>query len=71
MDMPTMTLHDCCEAMRANLISISEPKLGEAIMAGKLPFGFGIDGTKATYVIFRHAFYDWLDTNLGQPAIRC
>ena len=66
----TMTLHECCEALRANVISISELKLGEAIMAGKLPFGFGVPGKKSTYVIFRHAFYAWLDNNLGEEAIR-
>ncbi len=66
----TMNLHECCEALRANLISISESKLGEAIMTGKLPFGFGVPGKKSTYVIFRHAFYAWLDNNLGEEAIR-
>ncbi len=31
MDWPTMTLHDCCEAFRANQIPISEGILGQMI----------------------------------------
>lgn len=66
----TMTVHECCEAMRANLISISEEKLGQALVEGKLPFGFAVDGGRRTVVIFRFAFYEWLDRNLGKEAIR-
>ena len=72
---PTLTLHESAEVMRANLISISEEKLGEALVAGRLPFGFGVPGCDerakhATYVIFRHAFYKWLEENLGHEAIK-
>ena len=34
---PTMTIHDCCELMRANLIPISESTLTAMIQAGKFP----------------------------------
>lgn len=61
----TMSLHECCEAMRANLISISEDKLGQAMDEGKLPFVFSVKGKCRTVAIFRHAFYEWLDKNLG------
>ncbi len=66
----TMSLHECCEAMRANLISISEEKLGQALEEGKLPFGFAVGGQRRTVVIFRHKFYAWLDANIGEEAIR-
>lgn len=66
----TMSLHDCCEALRANLISISEEKLGQALVEGKLPFGFAVDGGRRTVVIFRYAFYAWLDEKIGKEAIR-
>ena len=69
-DKDTMTLHDCCEAMRANLISISEDKLAQALVEGKLPFGFALEGKQRTVYIFRFAFYEWLDHNLGRQAIR-
>ncbi len=66
----TMSLHDCCEAMRANLISISEDKLAQALVEGKLPFGFALEGKHRTVYIFRFAFYEWLDHNLGERARR-
>ncbi len=66
----TLTLHECCEAMRANRISISEENLGQALEEGKLPFGFVVRGKQRVVVIFRHAFYAWLDSNLGYETIR-
>lgn len=69
-DKNTMTLHDCCEAMRANLISISEEKLGQALEEGKLPFGFVVRGKRRKVTIFRNAFYEWLDANIGTEAVR-
>lgn len=35
---PTMSIHDCCELMRANQISISESTLKEMIQAGAFPW---------------------------------
>lgn len=71
---PTMTLNDACTALRANFISISEPKLAAALEAGRLPFGFAVRGTgekgKVTTVISRHKFYTWMDDFLGYKAIR-
>ncbi len=69
-DKNTMTLHECCEAMRANLVSISEEHLGQALEDGKLPFGFVVRGKQRVVIIFRHAFYAWLDSNLGYETIR-
>lgn len=66
----TLSLRDCCETLRANQISISEDKLGQALAEGKLPFGFAVEGKHRTVVIFRHAFYAWLDYNLGKEAIK-
>lgn len=69
-DKTTMTLHECCEAMRANLVSISEENLGQALEEGKLPFGFAVRGNQRSVVIFRYAFYAWLDSNLGYETTR-
>ncbi len=65
----TMSLHECCEAMRANLISISESTLAQALVEGRLPFGFAVEGKRRTVVIFRYAFYQWLESNIGKKAI--
>ncbi len=65
----TMTLHECCEAMRANLISISEATLAQALVERRLPFGFAVEGKHRAVVIFRHAFYQWLEINIGDEAI--
>ncbi|OUP24422.1 hypothetical protein [Gemmiger sp. An194] len=72
-DWPTMTLHDCCEALRANQIASSEDILGQMILEEKLPFAVGtrMDGSsRATFLIFRPAFYRWLDGMLDTDAIR-
>ncbi len=65
---PTMTLHECCEAMRANLISVTEDKIGQGIVDGIFPFAYGIPGQENVYIIFRHKFYLWLEDNLGGEA---
>lgn len=65
---PTMTLHECCEAMRANLISVSEEKIGQGIIDGIFPFAYGIPGRENVYIIFRYKFYQWLEENLGGKA---
>lgn len=61
---PTMTLHECCEAMRANQISISENTLAQMIKDGKLPFAVGVEMRQVTVMIFRKAFYEWLGTRV-------
>ena len=38
---PTMTLHELAEAFRANLVRVSEDKLGQMILEGKFPFAVG------------------------------
>lgn len=62
----TLTLHECCEALRANRVSISEEYLGQALEDGKLPFGFVVRGKQRVVIIFRHAFYAWLKDQLGE-----
>nr|WP_276871608.1 hypothetical protein [Fournierella massiliensis] len=72
-DWPTMTLHDCCEAFRANQIPISERVLGQMIQEGKMPFAIGtqLDASeRSKFLIFRPAFYRWLDGMLDADAIR-
>lgn len=58
--MPTMTLHELAEAFRANLVPVSEAKLGQMIVEGKFPFSIGTQGNEKTFMIFRAAFYEWL-----------
>lgn len=70
---PTMTLHEACEAMRANDVPASEPNVGQAIIEGRLPVGYGIrkwDSGSNVYTISRHLFYRWLDEFLGYKAVR-
>lgn len=64
---PTMTLHELAEALRANRIRASERKLGQMILEGRFPFAIGTDGV---YIIFRAAFYDWLENMMKTKPIR-
>lgn len=57
---PTMTLHECAEAFRANQISISEATLAAGIEQGVFPFAVSVSGKKRTPLIFRARFYSWL-----------
>lgn len=59
---PTMSIHDCCELMRANLIPISESTLAAMIQAGKFP-GWAVpsvDTKTAAPLISRAGFVAWL-----------
>lgn len=68
---PTMTLHEMCEALRANVIQCTENIIGEMIVEGKFPFAVGYDGgVKKTCIIFRAGFYKWLDEQMGEKAVR-
>lgn len=60
-----MTLHECCEIMRANGISVSEPSLGQMIEEGKFPFAVGVRRREGAYIIFRSAMFRWLEEMLG------
>lgn len=69
----TMTLHDCCEALRANQIAFSEDVLGQMILEEKLPFAVGTrmdESSRAKFLIFRPAFYRWLDSMIDGEALR-
>lgn len=73
MEWPTMTIHECCEALRANRVPASERVVGQMIREGRLPFAVGtqLEGRgRSVYMIFRFPFYQWLDGNLGHKAIR-
>lgn len=57
-----MSIHDCCELMRANQISISESTLKEMIQAGAFP-GWSVpsvDTRTAAPLISRAGFVAWL-----------
>lgn len=62
---PTMTLHECCELMRANEIKISEAVLGQMIEEGKFPSAVGVRRREGTYIIFRSAMFRWLEEMIG------
>nr|DAG28237.1 MAG TPA: Pyocin activator protein PrtN [Caudoviricetes sp.] len=59
---PTMSIHDCCELMRANQISVSEPTLKAMIQAGKFPRWAvpSVDTKTAAPLISRAGFVAWL-----------
>ena len=59
---PTMSIHDCCELMRANQIPISESTLMGMIQAGAFP-GWAVPsvGTRtAAPLISSAGFIAWL-----------
>lgn len=59
---PTMSIHDCCELMRANQISVGEPTLKAMIQAGRFP-GWAVpsvDTKTAAPLISRAGFVAWL-----------
>lgn len=58
----TMSIHDCCELMRANQISVSESTLMAMIQAGKFP-GWSVpsvDTKTSAPLISRAGFVAWL-----------
>ena len=58
----TMSVHDCCELMRANQISVSESTLMAMIQAGLFP-GWAVpsvDTKTAAPLISRAGFVAWL-----------
>lgn len=60
--LPTMSIHDCCELMRANQIPISESTLMGMIQAGMFP-GWAVpsvDKKTAAPLISRAGFVAWL-----------
>lgn len=59
---PTLSVHDCCEIMRANLISVGEPNLTDMIQAGLFPqWAVPSVGTKkAAPLISRAGFVAWV-----------
>ena len=72
---PTMTLHELADALRANGVRATEDRLRDMILCGQFPFAFGVPGQsgnrgRATILIFRSRFYDWLDEMLAKPANR-
>lgn len=59
---PTLSIHDCCEVMRANQISVGEPTLMAMIQAGMFP-GWSVpsvDTKTAAPLISRAGFVAWL-----------
>ena len=59
---PSITIHDCCEIMRANLISISESNLTAMIQAGSFPAWAvpSVSGKQAAPLISRAGFLAWV-----------
>lgn len=59
---PSITIHDCCEIMRANLISISEQNLTAMIQAGSFSEWAvpSVSGKQAAPLISRAGFLAWV-----------
>lgn len=72
MENPTMTLHECCEAFRANLIPMPEDKLADTIEhGGFMDFAMCLKGgAKRSFLIFRKPFYEWLEPKISAPVVR-
>lgn len=65
----TMTLEECLDAFRANLISISLQTLQTGIQEGKFPFADCIIPDKrAVYLIYRKPFYQWMKEHVDEEA---
>ena len=62
---PRMTLHEMCEAFRANLIPISEPNAAEMICQNKFPFAIGCRSAttgERVFLISRAGCYGWIES---------
>lgn len=59
---PTLNIHDCCEILRANLISISEATLSAMIQAGSFPEWAvpSVNTKSAAPLISRARFVAWV-----------
>lgn len=77
---PTMSVHDVCEAFRANQIPMGEDLISGAIVAEAFwsdradawayVIKDGEEGGNRRFLIFRDKFYAWLGAQLGHPPIR-
>lgn len=68
---PTMRLHECAEAFRANQIAMSEDILAQGICENKFgDFAIGIQSKERKLLIFRDSFYEWLGKMLKREPIR-
>ncbi len=68
--MNTMTVHECCEALRANNVSVTETLLLDGLEQGKFPFGVCLRGRQRVPMIFRGKFYEWLEDMIKAEVIR-
>ena len=68
---PTMTLHECAEAFRANRISISEARVADGIYSGQFAeFAVPLVGKSSRCpMIFRRRFYRWLGAMLEEDPV--
>jgi len=60
---PIMTLHECCEALRANQVPASEDVWRQIILEQRVPFALGVqkpNSSRSIIYIYRGAFYKWL-----------
>lgn len=63
----TLTIEECLEAFRANLIPISQQTLQAGIKERTFPFADCIvPEKKAVYLIYRKPFYKWLKEHVEE-----
>lgn len=62
MKSPSINIHDCCEILRANCISIGEATLSAMIQAGSFPDWAvpSVGGKQAAPLISRAGFVAWV-----------
>lgn len=62
MKSPSISIHDCCEILRANCISIGEATLSAMIQAGSFPDWAvpSVSGKQASPLISRAGFMAWV-----------
>lgn len=64
----TLTAHEACEILRANLIPMSEDTLIQLLLESKLPFGCATKKSdKTTVLIFKKPFRLWVNDMIEDP----
>lgn len=68
----TLTISECLDVFRANLISLSQDSLTAGIQKGIFPFADCIspNGGRMVYLIYRKPLYEWLQAHVEVDVYR-
>ena len=71
MTRPTLTITECCEVLRANVVSVDNKGLAAAIESGRIPWAVAMNapGAKIQPKIFKHRLDLWLKDMTGQTPV--